>query len=309
MFGMPILDVAIGLVFVYLVLSLAVTAANEMAAAWFKRRAWMLQRGITGLLGGDTALMRGVFNHPLIKGLQHGRLGPSYVPSRTFAIALLDPVGGDAGTGTRPARAIPESLAGALRVLKREAGGDPDHYKDNIEVWFSQSMERVSGAYRRRTQAFLLMWAAAVVIGANADTFVIANALWSDPAMRQAVVARAERYVAEEQRPQEPAAQQAVDIVAPGPPPLPPYEQADVDFQQASAQYDAAIADLRAMNLPFGWRPRPAPPDPNAEPPATDASELRLLRDDATAEWPGAIWDPGALDAGDRRSMRTRSAG
>jgi hypothetical protein len=290
---MPILDVAIGLVFVYLVLSLAVTAANEAAAAWFKRRAWMLQRGVVGLLG-DKALAQDVFNHPLIKGLKHGRLGPSYIPSRTFAIALLDTLHGGKGPKGSVAREIPESLAHALAVLKREAGSDLDHYKDYIEIWFSQAMERVSGAYRRRTQALLLIWAAVVTIGANADTFVIANRLWTDPSLRQAVVARAERYAAEEQRPQQPAAQQAVDIVAPGPPPLPPYEQADVDFQQASARYDAAISDLRTMELPFGWRPRQPPADENAEP-ATDFPELRLFRDDATEEWPGALWEEGAI--------------
>ena len=46
MFGIDILDVAIGLFFGYLVLSLAVTTANEMSAAWFRRRAWMLHKGI-----------------------------------------------------------------------------------------------------------------------------------------------------------------------------------------------------------------------------------------------------------------------
>ena len=50
--SLDILDVAIGLVFVYLVLSLAVTAANELFAAAFKRRARMLRAGINHLLDG-----------------------------------------------------------------------------------------------------------------------------------------------------------------------------------------------------------------------------------------------------------------
>lgn len=50
MIDIEILDVAIGLAFVYLILSLAVTAANEMLAAWFKRRAWMLHNGVANLL-------------------------------------------------------------------------------------------------------------------------------------------------------------------------------------------------------------------------------------------------------------------
>jgi hypothetical protein len=50
---------------------------------------------------------------------------------------------------------------------------------------------RVSGWYRRQTQALLLAMSVAIVIGANADTFVIAKALWKDPALRQVVVAQA----------------------------------------------------------------------------------------------------------------------
>ena len=40
---------------------------------------------------------------------------------------------------------------------------------------------------------------------------------------------------------------------APPPPPLPPDQQAEVDFQEASAQYDAAVADLAELQLPIGW--------------------------------------------------------
>ena len=57
-------------------------------------------------------------------------------------------------------------------------------------------MERVSGWYKRRTQVLLLIWAAVVTVATNADTLVIAQALWRDPALRQTLVARAERYAA-----------------------------------------------------------------------------------------------------------------
>jgi hypothetical protein len=137
------------------------------------------------------------------------------------------------------------------------------------------------------------MWAAVVTIGANADTFVIAKALWRDPAMRQAVVARAERYIAEQAPPPDP--QQAVEV-APAPPPLPPYEQADVDFQEASARFDAAIGDVQALELPLGWRVRQAPTEDANESVAGDGPDLRLVRDEATDEWPGALWDGGAFE-------------
>jgi hypothetical protein len=292
MFGMEFLDVAIGLVFVYLMLSLAVTAGNELFAAWFKRRAWMLKRAV-GTMLDDRTVAKDLFDHPLIRSLQYGRTGPSYIPSRMFAIALLDVLPGAGAASSGAARAASDSLTRTLALLKKEAGADVDQYKDLIEVWFSQSMERVSGWYKRRTQVFLLLWAAVVTIGANADTFVIANALWRDPALRQAMVANAERYIAEQTPPAQ-AAQQPAEV-APAPPPLPPYEQADADFQEASAQFDAAIADLRAMELPLGWRARQVPAEDAQDLEPDALATLRLVREDSSDEWPGALWDAGAF--------------
>ena len=63
---------------------------------------------------------------------------------------------------------------------------------------------------------------------------------------------RAEQYVAEQAPSAAPAVTLATDQ-APPPPPLPPDQQAEVDFQEASAQYEAAIADLAELQLPIGW--------------------------------------------------------
>jgi hypothetical protein len=280
-FGLEILDVVIGLFFGYLVLSLAVTAANEVGAAWFGRRAWMLRKGIRNLLDDDE-LARRFYDHPLIRSLQQSQRGPSYIPSRTFAMVLLDTmapgtVPSAAGTGNR-------SIDRVLALLHRDADGDPEKFRANVETWFNDSMERVSGWYKRRTQFLLLIWAAVVTISTNADTLTITQALWRDPALRQALVASAEQYVAEQPRPgTEPVAVQAV----PGPPPLPPDLQAEVDFQDAVDRYDAAIADLAELQLPIGWK-RPVVVVEGDEPVG------RLVTSQATDRWPGPIWEDGA---------------
>lgn len=291
MFGLQILDVVIGLFFGYLVLSLGVTAANELLAAWFRRRAWMLRKGVHNLLGDDQ-LARQLYGHPLIRGLGQGRRGPSYIPSRTFAMALLDIV----APRTNGARRLPSReearrpLDQTLALLWDEAGGDADKFRQHVETWFTDSMERVSGWYKRRTQIFLLIWAAVLTVGTNSDTIVIARALWRDTALRQAVVASAERYVAEQARPA-PAPADAVPVGdAPPPPPLPPDQQADVDFEVATTRYEAAMADLAELQLPIGWE---EPSTPALEDGDSDEPSLRLVRDDATDDWPGAIWAPG----------------
>src|SRR5207237_1721155 len=91
MFGLPILEVAIGLIFVYLLLPLMCTAANATIAAITKRRASFLEKGIYSLLGDDPDLTNKLLEHPLVASLapKEGAI-PSYLPASKFALALMD---------------------------------------------------------------------------------------------------------------------------------------------------------------------------------------------------------------------------
>src|SRR5258706_11110154 len=93
MLGLPILDVAIGIAFFYLMFALICTTVNESLARWFNKRPKTLEEAITQLLGNDKA--REILRHPLIASLSRKKNGdaievPSYIPSSTFATALLD---------------------------------------------------------------------------------------------------------------------------------------------------------------------------------------------------------------------------
>lgn len=55
MFGSNVLDVAIGLSFLYMLLSLICTTASELLEAVLKNRAVFLERGIRELLGAQSA--------------------------------------------------------------------------------------------------------------------------------------------------------------------------------------------------------------------------------------------------------------
>ena len=109
MFGWAALDVAIGLFFMYLLLSMIGTAIQEAIASLLKLRASNLFQGIANLLNDDNLtkvkqfkdLASAVYDHPTIKSLYRSDrriLGvrlesrPSYIPSRTFLIALLDEI-------------------------------------------------------------------------------------------------------------------------------------------------------------------------------------------------------------------------
>jgi hypothetical protein len=316
MFGMQILDVAIGLIFIFLLLSLVVTAANELIAAWLKRRAATMWRGVVQLLGSE-ASASAVYNHPLIRGITAQpiffrsyrdklpfKMRPSYIPSRMFVLALLDTLAPASGAQT-PAQAADrlkaaldgknDALSKQLKILLDDAEGNFDKFKQNAAKWFDDSMERVSGWYKKRTQWILMVLAVVVTLFMNADTVALTDALWHDPAVRSALVAQAQQY-AQEQReqevaqakaaPTEPQAQDAqskskgaatvaADVAEP--PDRLPYDPGEARFRAASEQFESSVDGLRNLSLSLGWKNQDQEGDPR-EPfpdPAQYADALR----------------------------------
>lgn len=87
-----IIEVGIGVVFVYLLLSVVTSTMTEWFAAITALRSRTLNTGIRELLNDPAGkgLAQAIYDHPLIKGLsKEGKL-PSYIPSDAFALALLD---------------------------------------------------------------------------------------------------------------------------------------------------------------------------------------------------------------------------
>lgn len=147
MFNSTILDVAIGMIFIYLLLSLMCTAANEIIELLLKKRAIDLERGIRELLvpgsnSGNEDIVSNLYNHPLINGLFGGRYEdsriasklrwvartalPSYIPASNFSLALMDLIlpGGSSGpSGTTGALAPSAPPADPAPVVVNVAGG------------------------------------------------------------------------------------------------------------------------------------------------------------------------------------------
>jgi hypothetical protein len=199
LFNSAILDVAVGLIFVYLLLSLLCTTVNEWVAGVLKTRSKTLAQGIRGLLDaqplGATQFLQAFYQHPLISGMMRdGRL-PSYLAARTFSTAIMDLV---TPTITGPIslanlvdgiNALPDGdVKKALVALVSNVDGDLKRAQRNIEQWFDDTMDRVSGWYKRTAQIWTIAIAVILTILANADTINIAKLLWVDPTVRSALV-------------------------------------------------------------------------------------------------------------------------
>ena len=195
MSGYAVVDVAIGLSFVFLVISTSATAIVEAIAGILKKRASSLESWLAGNLVGDdgkpetgNAVAKRVLNHPLIHGMTKGKSQPSYIPAEHFIVALLEGGKRDAAAGEKYARM---AIAGAADAKKEtetlidglpegpikevvlrlwdEAGHDVARFRRGGEAWFNQAMDRLSGAYKRWSQ--LILWGIGLVfaIALNVD--------------------------------------------------------------------------------------------------------------------------------------------
>lgn len=284
MFNSGILDVVIGLLFVYSLLSLVCTAINEMIESWLKMRAVDLERGIREMLNDENYdLVRRLYNHPLISSLFEGRYDeakkarklPSYMPSRNFALAVMDMVAtpapastngpakasgaagatapafaskgtGTANTSTKALRdaigtfAAGEKVKLALMTLTDAAGGDISQARKNIEDWFDSSMDRVSGWYKRRLQWITFLVAVFITIGVNADTIAMGSSLAYDKAQRDTLVAAAQEYAKSD------------------PPSIVPDTKSEIKACQEDANSPECrvarnLDEIQKFSLPIGW--------------------------------------------------------
>lgn len=174
MFGSNLLDVAIGTIFTFLLLSLICSAANEILEGFLKNRATDLERGLRELLDPNTpvdktGIIAKLYNHSLVNGLYKGKYEdfasymespkfirwivrffrsrslPSYIPARSFALALMDTVlpgtsapastdrkSGTAGATPPAAAAAPLVVVGAAAAAAATAPNPLQPLRDKI---------------------------------------------------------------------------------------------------------------------------------------------------------------------------------
>lgn len=216
------LDVAVGLIFVYLLVSLFVTALNEYVSSFLNKRSEYLLSRVQSLLGGDgsekktgewSPEMCSVWNHPLISALKshqttedhctkRGALlknAPSYIPGKTFAVALTETLKPSETAHLSFAQlktAVSgiennEALKKALLPMIDEAEGKIEVFQQNVATWFDGAMDRTSGSYKRWIHR-LTFWAGfAVAVAFNVNSLQLIDNLWRDPVARAGLVAQA----------------------------------------------------------------------------------------------------------------------
>ena len=262
----PVFEVLIGLFFLYLILSLIVSAINESISGLFGRRSRYLEKGITSLLGAG--LTGDFFNEPLIRSLSNDdarlkyKKKPSYISASTFTETVVDllrngPPSKARSTGNSPAvpaddpqdrrhKGTPPEppIHDAIRIFAG-AAKDLDDFKKRLDAWYEEAMNRVSGWYNRYTRLLLFTIGITLVAVINADTINVVSTLWRDGSIREAVVEQAATVAGGEQP----------------------------DPEQARNE----LRSLEELNLPLGWALAAGTSDPRGLPATVGGYASKIL--------------------------------
>lgn len=278
MLNSPILDVTIGLVFVFLMYSLLITSINEAIASTFALRARMLKNAITERMLSDvsttgrwTSIWNGFvslwaeiakiifgswgkekkekklgdkfYDHPLIRNYSSSRVypTPSYIPNSDFSNVLVDVLKQEfenrkseivaykykhqttedtensilqyleyspdmvkikevieyyGRSFAEPHLAVTNPIIDkaaweVVRMHLNSSDYDFDKFITNLENWFDNTMDRVSGWYKRQTQFILFFLGLFFAIMFNVDSIGLANKLSTNTDLRKLLVEEA----------------------------------------------------------------------------------------------------------------------
>ncbi len=245
-----IFDLAVGIVFVFLLVSLICSQISDKISQWLRWRAKDLEAGLRSFVVGENNkdLVVKLYDNALIKSLVPQEMGvtqflkktplrrfvypganPLGIPAKAFVLALLDNVLPDQGSDTfdkllnRVAQLPDDSpLKSSLVSILKTANNNLDTARKNIEDWYDSTMYRSTVIYQRNMWGFSLLLGVTIAVSLNVDTIAVGTNLWHDSALRTAVASAAAKYVTD------------------------------------GKQQDA-YTQINSINLPIGWQVAAAP--------------------------------------------------
>ena len=237
MFYNVVIDVFIGLIFIYLLYSLLATVLMELIARWFNLRARMLMRALRRMLedqasvkgnwfqrsalynyiaemwnylyrffvpmNKDEKLVKRFYDQPSIKYLGEDKAfsKPGYLQPHNFSNTLVQMLRGNLYDGSTNSEAafvkdalnnnslnINRETLSHLKNLFADARQDVYAFRNRLELWFDETMERANGWYKRQTQIILIILGFFLAWQFNVDSIAISKILLKDKKVREQMV-------------------------------------------------------------------------------------------------------------------------
>src|ERR1700675_1400912 len=146
-----VLELSISLVLLFLIISGFCSALQELVANTLRWRSKTLEEALGELLR-DPEASKKIYAHPLAGGLwspawilKSNPRKPSYIPTDMFARILLD---------LYDDQKLAADSSEVVKKLVQGVEADFDKKRAAVEQWFDDSMNRVSGWYKRKAHAW-----------------------------------------------------------------------------------------------------------------------------------------------------------
>jgi hypothetical protein len=217
---LTILNIAVGLILIYSVLSLVASHVQELLATFLNWREKHLRQVITNILGEDSSesrLIHNFFKHSLIQSLNHSdttnktSVAISYIPKDKFANILLEMVKEFEPKSCYTINELeeivekaelPEGLKKNLYLFAKQAKSKAEdanqqleYLQQEIEKWFDSAMNSASAIYKKKAKIAGIMIALAIALMFNVDTIYIIHCLYQDQTLSSTINPIAEQIV------------------------------------------------------------------------------------------------------------------
>jgi len=288
-----ILDLVIGLFFIYFVFSVICSSIVEGIAQLLQWRSRELEQWIKDTFSSEQSNTAApgssqvdpantLLQHHLIRGLTHHRKRTDYIPAQLFTSALFDlvyskfrrenkeaalPETYNSDTFETALRSNPVLLPDDLRRYLLQAiqeNIDSDNnlatVKQRFEDWFNAAMDRLSSTYKKKIRSWTLLISLVVATIANVDTIALSKYLKENTDTVGRTIVEVARQATQDSLLYQEAMQYKSSAEAllaqPNNSTTSPRDQIDSTLAKIARSKERSLElmqSLREMSLPLGW--------------------------------------------------------
>jgi hypothetical protein len=217
MSGFPIVDLVVGIIFVFFVLSIISSSGVEIILTGLRARSVLLEKWLFKIFdktmiqpdGTKVTLGQAIMDHCSVTVLKGPGKAPSYIDAKNFTSALLEKITFDPDNPKSIAKDI-DGFVNAIdkstilstefqRVLLTYANEAKEYYRSltvkteseielfrsKVENWYDSSMDRLTDALKKKySRPATFVMAVLVTLLLNADSIAISRYLYSNPEAR-----------------------------------------------------------------------------------------------------------------------------
>ncbi|HNF79112.1 MAG TPA: hypothetical protein PK325_03100 [Cyclobacteriaceae bacterium] len=140
------------------------------------------------------------------------------------------------GTSIRNSDLLPQRMKRAMLQIYQESHSNMDSFRDRLERWFDQAMERNAGTFKKKAQQSVLIFSILVTLLFNVDSIELIHYFYDHPAEAARVADAAEKAI------NDPNTAERLK------------SNNDDSVKTTLAGLRTSIDEVKALKLPIGWK-------------------------------------------------------